>query len=337
MQIRGDMVEDNPTQDTTGFDVAIMRMLGWVILAITLAFVVDTFLTFGAKLPGAAMLRGGDSGSAIAWLQFALYPLCALLALMYVVRTPGINLRIDSERVSQINTFFIRAAFWTIFLVGLADMVIAFLRVEDLLESLVGEQLALDLGRSLFRGPYVHMPLMVVGVIIALFTRTLGFHWLALLIVGAELLIVIARFVFSYEQAFMADLVRYWYGGFFLFASAYTLLEEGHVRVDVFYAGFKEKTRGMINLVGSLFMGIVLCWTILLVGMGSKSSVINSPIFNFEVTQSAVGLYVKYMMAGFLGVFAISMMIQFVSYMFAAWADYKGHPGKRLPETAPSH
>ena len=70
---------------------------------------------------------------------------------------------------------------------------------------------------------------MGLSLIIAYFTRTLGFIWLALLIVVAELQIVVARFVFSYEQAFMADLVRFWYGAMFLFASAYTLLAEGHV------------------------------------------------------------------------------------------------------------
>ena len=51
----------------------------------------------------------------------------------------------------------------------------------------------------------------------------------------------------------MSDLVRYWYAALFLFASAYTLFDEGHVRVDVFYAGFKNKTRGFVNAFGSIF------------------------------------------------------------------------------------
>ena len=38
----------------------------------------------------------------------------------------------------------------------------------------------------------------------------------------------------------MGDLVRYWYAGLFLFASAYTLFEDGHVRVDVFYTNYPE-------------------------------------------------------------------------------------------------
>ena len=76
------------------------------------------------------------------------------------------------------------------------------------------------------------------------------------MIVCAELMIVITRFVFSYEQSFMGDLVRYWYAALFLFASAYTLFEDGHVRVDVFYTNLKDKTKSFVNEAGSIFLGI---------------------------------------------------------------------------------
>jgi TRAP-type mannitol/chloroaromatic compound transport system permease small subunit len=319
----------------TGLTKAV-RMLGWCILALMTVFVVNNFLSFGAGLPGAGSAFSSNGG-ALSWLQFALYPLAIIAAALHIRRSLATSLRVDSDRVTSINTFFIRAAFWVVLLVGLVDMAISFLRVEEILQNIVGEQLAKDLGRSHFRGPYVHMPVLILGIIVAMFTRTLGFHWLTLLIVAAELLIVFSRFIFSYEQAFFSDLVRFWYGALFLFASAYTLLEEGHVRVDVFYAGFSDKTKGTINAIGSLFMGIVFCWTILIVGMGGKASIINAPIFNFETTQSGFGLYVKYMMAGFLGVFAISMMIQFVSYMFGSIADMRGDPGKRMVEGPAAH
>ena len=329
-------VEEESSHGDSGNDTIILRTFGWFILAAMFTFVLNAFLTFGAGLPGAVWL-GPGTGDVISWIQFLLYPAALAAALAYVMRTKALSLRADGDVITSINTYFIRAAFWAVFLIGLVDMTISFLRVEELLAGIVGEQTAKDLARSNFRGPYIHMPILLLSIVVAKFSRSLGFQWLALLIVVAELAIVIARFVFSYEQAFMADLVRFWYGAFFLFASAYTLLEEGHVRVDVFYAGFKDKTKGMVNVVGSALMGISFCWTILLVGMGTKSSVINSPIFNFEVTQSGFGMYVKYMMAGFLGIFAISMMIQFVSYMFCSWADYKGLPGKRMPESEVAH
>ena len=149
----------------------------------------------------------------------------------------------------------------------------------------------------------------------------------------AELAIVLTRFVFSYEQAFMGDLVRFWYAALFLFASAYTLISEGHVRVDVFYAGFKNRTKGTINAVGTILLGITLCWTIIVIGLGGKSSVVYGTVSRFEVSQSGFGMYVKYMMAAFLAVFAITMLIQFVAYLFDAVADRKGRPNSRIAGT----
>jgi len=113
----------------------------------------------------------------------------------------------------------------------------------------------------------------------------------------------------------MADLVRFWYGALFLFASAYTLIEEGHVRVDILYAGFSERGKAWTNTLGSLFLGIPLCWIVLTTGMWGKSNAITGPVLSFEVTQSGYGMYVKYLLAAFLLVFAVSMLIEFASYM----------------------
>jgi len=44
----------------------------------------------------------------------------------------------------------------------------------------------------------------------------------------------------------MSDLVRFWYGGLFLFASYYTLMKEGHVRVDVLYTNFSGKNKALV-------------------------------------------------------------------------------------------
>ena len=299
------------------------RCLGWSLLAVLAVFLTNNYLNLGHDWPGAGTV------SLQSWGQLGLYGAGIALALAHVLRSPGTPLRADAARIGAINTYIIRGAFWAILFVGLGDMVISFLRVEGLLEAVVGEELTKVLGRPRSRGPYVHLPLIALGFLVAVFTRTLGFTWLALLVVAAELQIVLARFIFSYEQAFMGDLVRFWYAALFLFASAYTLWDEGHVRVDVVYAGMKPRTKGLVNAIGTLLLGVTFCWAILLVGMGGKSAIINSPLINFEVSQSGFGMYVKYLMAGFLGLFAISMKIQFVSYFLDAVADYRGDPGGR--------
>ncbi|MEM5583091.1 TRAP transporter small permease subunit [Roseibium sp. AS2] len=332
-----DMVQDGSPVMKSGEtplpeSARISRLFGWIVLAIMTAFLINNYLTYWQDLPGIAPIYGGAANGSLpllwSWLQLAVYGALVLGAVAYVLKNSR-TLRQDSVRICSINAFLIRAAFFAVLIVGFVDSVISFLRIEDLLPLLTGQDLADDLGKSRFRGAYVHMPLIGLSVIIAAFTRTLGFTWLALLVVVAELLIVIGRFVFSYEQAFLADLVRFWYAALFLFASAYTLLEEGHVRVDVFYAALTTRTKGYINAIGSVVLGMSLCTVILVIGMGGKQNIINSPILTYEVTQAGFGLYVKYLMAGFLGVFAVSMMVQFVAYFLDAIADIVGEPGGR--------
>jgi TRAP-type mannitol/chloroaromatic compound transport system permease small subunit len=319
-----------PLIEDVGEPALFVRIFGWTNIALMMAF---TILAFWFKWPGVATLyEGGAGSSALAAVQGALYVVLVAAAFYYVLTTRDRTLRHDSRIVSDANAFFIRAAFWAVFLIGLADTTVSAIRAEGGLEGLFGDHLAVQLGISSFRGEWIHVPALLIGVVIAVFTRTLGFFWLALLVVLAELLIVLCRFIFSYEQPYMADLVRFWYAALFLFASAYTLKEDGHVRVDVLYANFRGRTRGRVNAIGSVMLGMTLCWTILFVGMWTKSSIIVSPILVFETTQTGFGLYVKYFMAGFLGVYAVSMMVQFVSYMFESVADWRGEPGGRAEQ-----
>lgn len=292
-------------------------------------FLIDNTLIYWFEWPGIrtflshpGLLGAEDSVKKLAdsdvvkgWVQF-IASLVTILSIIYlVIKTPARKLNDDAELYSRISGFIVRAAFWSVFLVGLVDVLISFLRIEGFLNAVVGEHLTIQLGRPIFRGSYIHFPLILLSIAIAGFTRTLGFIWFALLIVAAEFLIVITRFVFSYEQAFMGDLVRFWYAGLFLFASAYTLVKDGHVRVDVLYTNFSDKGKAWANALGSLFLGLPLCWNILIQGMSGKGSIINSPLLSFEISQSGFGMYTKYLMAAYLLVFAVSMAIQFVSFM----------------------
>lgn len=305
-----------------------LRIFSWVVVVGTFGFLLNNYLVFWHGWSGVGPVFRGEA-TATGLVQAAIYALCIAGPALYVRSRRTRTLREDAETMTALSAYVVRSAFWMVLFVGLADMVISFLRVEGFLEGIVGADLTRDLGRSQFRGPYVHMPLVVLALVVGAFTRTLGFTWLALLVVLAELQIVITRFIFSYEQAFQGDLVRFWYAALFLFASAYTLIEEGHVRVDVLYSGFAKRTRGFVNGWGSLLLGISLCVVILAVGHESSSSIVNGPLLNFEVSQSGFGMYVKYMMAGFLSIFAISMMIQFAAYMLESAADARGDPGGR--------
>jgi TRAP-type mannitol/chloroaromatic compound transport system permease small subunit len=305
-----------------------VRIFGWGMLAILTAFSINNVLIVGWGFPGVSTVFSG--GGSAAMINAAIYLVSIALAVFYVLRTPYNALRIDAMRIHNFNGYIIRACFWIVLMVGIVDAFLALARVESLLDPYISSTMVNNLARASYVGTYVHMPLVVLGMVIALFTRTLGFPWLALMIVASELVIVISRFVFSYEQAMMGDLVRYWYAALFLFASAYTLFDDGHVRVDVLYAGLGKTTKGFLNAWGSLLLGMTTAWVIIWIGFNGKTSIINSPVLNFEVTQSGTtGMYIKYQMAAFLGIFAITMLIQFVSYFFESVADWRDEEGAR--------
>lgn len=316
----------------------LLRIFAWSTVGITFVYLINCYLSFWQDWPGVWSLAEKGGGGTLAWVQLALYGAAVVIAAIFCLGISSARtLRSDSEALTGMAGFIIRAAFWGVLLVGFVDALISFLRVEGLLDDIVGDELGKQLGRAVFRGPYVHMPLVVLGIVIAAVRRDIDFVWLAFLVVVAELAIVITRFIFSYEQAFMGDLVRFWYAALFLFASAYTLYEDGHVRVDVFYAGLARTTRGGINAFGAILLGLVFCWTILALGMWNKSSILISPLLGFEVSQSGFGMYVKYLMASFLSVFAVTMMIQFCASLLESVADWRGEPGMREFEVEITH
>ena len=293
------------------------RFLGWFFINMLIAFMINNILNLAYKIPFAIELI--TKNELLSLLPILIYLVAFGLSLFISYINLKKSYKWDSDLLHRFNLYFIRSCFWSVLLIGSIDVIIAFMRVEEVSNMLFDDYLVRALKKPSFVCTFIHIPLVFVSFVIGYFSKTLGFTWLALMIVCAELFIVITRFVFSYEQSFMGDLVRYWYAALFLFASAYTLFEDGHVRVDVFYTNLKSKTKSIVNATGSILLGISTCIAILFVGFNGKQSIINSPILNFEITQTgSIGMFVKYQLAAFLGVFAISMLIQFISYYFSS-------------------
>lgn len=308
--------------------VILTRIVGWAILGVLAAFLFNNFLTNWLGWPGVGYLasppRSGHDPRA--WLQAAIYAAAVLAATAYVARTGERSLRTDHEQVFALNAVLIRAGFWAVLLIGLVDFTLAFLKGEEFLDAVLGAGLADTLGRAELRGAFVHMPLVAFGLVIALFTRALALPWLALMIVVAELLIVLFRFEFSYEQVYMGDLVRFWYATLFMLGCAYTLHEDGHVRIDLLYAEASRRRRGLVNAIGALVLGMPFCWLILSTGTAGRTGILNSALRTFEIEGVGDGMYILYLMTVLVGAFAVTLIIQFVSMMFGGMADVLGEP-----------
>ena len=311
----------------------LIRIFSYSILAITFVFLVNNILTVWFDWPGVKQLfsqyglfgfkklNNPLEGPSLtyAFIQLLFYLVSLFVVVFYVLKSIKQSLESDAKILTNFTAYIIRSSFWAVLIVGIADAIVSFMVVEKLTGPILGEYLKVKLVVPNFRITYVHFPLILISFVIGYFTRTVGFIWLAILVVASEFAIVLSRFIFEYEQAFQGDLVRFWYSALYLFASAYALMHEGHVRVDVLYTGFSERKKAWTNSMGSLVLGIPLCLIVIFLGMGGKASIINGPVISFEITQQGSnGLYLLYLMAVYLAVFAVSMLIQFTSYFMSS-------------------
>jgi len=311
----------------------LIRIFSFSILAITFVFLINNVLTIWFDWPGIKQLFSQyglfgfkklskpleESVLTFAFIQLFFYFISVLFVIFYVFKSINQTLESDAEILSKFTAYIIRSSFWAVLIVGAADLLVSFMVVEKLVEPILGETLKVKLVIPTFRITFVHFPLILISFVIGYFTRTVGFIWLAVLVVGSEFTIVLSRFIFEYEQAFQGDLVRFWYSALYLFASSYALMHEGHVRVDVLYTGFSERKKAWTNSIGSLVLGIPLCLIVIFLGMVNKASIINGPVLSFEITQQGSnGLYLLYLMAIYLAVFAVTMLTQFTSYFMSS-------------------
>jgi TRAP-type mannitol/chloroaromatic compound transport system permease small subunit len=79
---------------------------------------------------------------------------------------------------------------------------------------------------------------------------------------------VLMRYFFNDVSIGMQELEWHLFAAMFMLGIGYTLKEDGHVRVDVFYEGMSAKAQALINIFGSLFFALPITVLLLYFGWG---------------------------------------------------------------------
>lgn len=74
--------------------------------------------------------------------------------------------------------------------------------------------------------------------------------YLALIMAVLTFVIVVLRYGFSIGSIALQESILYMHVTFFMLGLGYTMQEDGHVRVDIFYSKASPATRHCINLIG---------------------------------------------------------------------------------------
>ena len=83
--------------------------------------------------------------------------------------------------------------------------------------------------------------------------------WLTLFMVVVTFIVVVMRYLFDAGFIWVQESVVWMHAVVFMLGAAYTLRDEEHVRVDVFYRTMSARKRAWVDIVGVVIFLLPLC------------------------------------------------------------------------------
>ncbi|MEO0762985.1 MAG: TRAP transporter small permease subunit [Pseudomonadota bacterium] len=138
----------------------------------------------------------------------------------------------------------------------------------------------------------------------------LAVRWLALAMVLVQFVIVLMRYVFGVSFVWADEGVMYLHASLFMLGAGYTLLVDGHVRVDVVSARLSDRARRAIDLAGHLLLLIPSMTVLLLWSWPSVArawSVLEGPV-------SVGGIPASFLLKSLIPAFCVLLIVQALAH-----------------------
>jgi TRAP-type mannitol/chloroaromatic compound transport system permease small subunit len=135
--------------------------------------------------------------------------------------------------------------------------------------------------------------------------------WAALAMVLVQFTVVVLRYVFGFGSILMQESVIYLHAVLFMIGAGYTLLHDGHVRLDIFYRDASIRTKALVDLWGSIGLLIpvtVLIWWFSWPYVAGSWKVL-------EGSKETSGIHAVFLLKTVILVFAALMFAQGISLL----------------------
>jgi TRAP-type mannitol/chloroaromatic compound transport system permease small subunit len=143
--------------------------------------------------------------------------------------------------------------------------------------------------------------------------------WLSLILVLVIIADVFMRYAFNYSSAASFELEWHLFAILFLISAGWTLLEDKHVRVDVFYHRFSPKKKALVNLIGVLLMLLPLCY----VGIIEGWKFVANAYAVGETSPDPGGLPARYIVKAMIPIGFILLGLQGISLVLKSILDLR--------------
>ncbi|MFQ5642902.1 MAG: TRAP transporter small permease subunit [Thiogranum sp.] len=138
--------------------------------------------------------------------------------------------------------------------------------------------------------------------------------WLTLALVLVTFAVVVLRYAFQFGSIAMQESILYLHASVFMLGAAYTLLLDGHVRVDIFYRGFSRKRKALVDLLGALFLLLPVCIFLLWSSWGYVAAAWSL----HEGSGETGGLPYVYLLKTLIPLAALLLIVQGISQALAS-------------------
>jgi TRAP-type mannitol/chloroaromatic compound transport system permease small subunit len=130
--------------------------------------------------------------------------------------------------------------------------------------------------------------------------------WLVLSMVLTTFMVAVLRYGFELGWIWLQEIYVWMHGVIFMVAAGYTLLHDGHVRVDIFYRAASIRAKAWVNLVG--LVGFLLPTLVAIWWFAWPYVLISWQ--RLEVSREAGGMHGLYLLKTAILVFCVLLALQ---------------------------
>ncbi len=144
--------------------------------------------------------------------------------------------------------------------------------------------------------------------------------WLILAVVIVTFAVVVMRYGFEFGRIWIQESYLWMHAIVFMLGTAWTLQDEGHVRVDILYRKFSPHTQSWVNLLGVFLLLMPTCVLILWV---SSPYVVTSWQL-MEGSRETGGLPAVFLLKSVIPLMALLLLLQGISMILHNAAHIMG-------------
>lgn len=135
--------------------------------------------------------------------------------------------------------------------------------------------------------------------------------WLTVLMVVNVFLVVVLRYAFSIGWVWMQEFYVWTHATVFLLGAGYTLLHDGHVRIDLIYRTASARYKALVNIGGSILLGGPLMYVI----FDRSWPIIARSWENLEKSAEAGGMPGLFVFKSVIAVFCVLFGLQILALL----------------------